>query len=147
MRYRIRNHTDLDSTEVRRLISFAGRDLDFDRGIVWTDLRWTRPHHIRINAYPASGLALWPAEMSLRIAKPEAYPLPWNDRSYTGREIGTITDWQESLVAIAAHELKHLAEYQRGCLKRGQVMEGRCDAYAYSRLTAYREEVARGRAA
>jgi hypothetical protein len=147
MRYRIRNHTDLDSREVRRLISFAGRDLDFDRGVVWATVRWTRPNRDRTNRYPASGHCQWPVDMSLCIAKPDEYPLPWLDRSYTGRVNGLITDWRESLVAIAAHELKHLSEYQRGCLKRGQVMEGRCDAYAYSRLTAYREEVARGRAA
>jgi hypothetical protein len=85
--------------------------------------------------------------MSLRIAKPEVYPRPWNDLSYSGHELGMIADWRESLVAIAAHELKHLSEFQRGCLERRRLMEGRCDAYAYSRLTAYREKMVHGRAA
>ena len=58
MRYRIRNHTDLDTREVRRLIAFAGADLDFDRGVVWVDVRWTRPHLDRTNPYPASGDAM-----------------------------------------------------------------------------------------
>ncbi len=142
MRYRIRNHTDLPSSEVRRLIAFAGADLDFDRGVVWVDVRWTQPHHDRINGYPASGEALWPVRMTLRVAHPSEYPLPWHDRSYTGRELGRIEDWRESLVAIAAHELKHLSEYQRGCLSRGRLMEARCDAYAFSRLSVYREKVA-----
>lgn len=143
MRYRVRNHTDLDVREVRQLISFAGADLDFDRGVVYADVRWTKPHRDRKNPYPASGHSDWPVDMSLRIAKPEAYPLPWLDRSYTGRELGQIMDWRESLVAIAAHELKHLAEFQRGCLERRRTMEGRCDAYAYSRLQAYRQTIAK----
>jgi hypothetical protein len=142
MRYRVHNHTDLETPEVRRLVAFAGADLDFDRGVVWVDLRWTKPHHDRTNPYPATGETIIPVSVSLRIAKPDGYPAPWYDRAYVGLELGMIQDWRESLVAIAAHELKHLAEYQRGCLKRGQVMEGRCDAYAYSRLTAYRKKVA-----
>lgn len=83
----------------------------------------------------------WPVYMSLRIAKPDAYPLPWLDRGYVGLELGLIHDWRESLVAIAAHELKHLSEFQRGCLTRRRTMEGRCDAYAYSRLQAWRWKV------
>jgi hypothetical protein len=142
MRYRVLNHTDLDTPEVRRLVAFAGSDLDFDRGVVWADLRWTKPHHDRTNPYPASGEAIRPISILLRIAKPDGYPAPWYDRSYVGLELGMIQDWRESLVAIAAHELKHLAEIQRGCLERHRLMEGRCDAYAYSRLTAYREKVA-----
>ncbi len=141
MRYRVRNHTDLEIREVRRLISFAGADLDFIRGRIYVDVRWTKPNHDRKNPYPASGDCDWPVDMSLRIAKPDAYPLPWLDRSYTGLELGMINDWRESLVAIAAHELKHLAEFQRGCLKRYRLMEGRCDAYAFSRLDAYRKKV------
>jgi len=138
MRYRVRNHTDLPTREVRKLISLAGNDLDFDRGVVWVDVRWTQPHHDRGNPYPASGHCEWPVYASLRIAKPEAYPLPWLDRGYVGLELGDILDWRESLVAIAAHELKHLAEFQRGCVTRGRTMEGRCDAYAFSRLDFYR---------
>ncbi len=142
MRYRIRNHTDLPSIEVRRLIAFAGADLDFDRGVVWVDVRWTQPHHDRINQYPASGHFDAPVTTALRVAKPDAYPLPWTDLSYMGHELGVIELWQEALVAIAAHELKHLSEWQRGCRQRGRPMEARCDAYAFSRLSAYREKVA-----
>ncbi len=138
MRYRVRNYTDLDIKEVRRLVKFAGEDLDFTRGVVWVELRWTRPHHDRTNPYPASGFADWSAGINIRIAKPETYPAPWYDRSYVGLELGMITDWREALVAIAAHELKHVAEIQRGCSARHRLMEGRCDAYAFSRLTAYR---------
>ncbi len=144
MRYRIFNHTDLDTREVRRLISFAGADLDFVRGVMWVHVRWTRPHHDRTNPYPATGDAMSdvPTHTNLRIAKPETYPAPWYDRAYVGHELGMINDWREALVAVAAHEFKHLAEIQRGCSARGRTMEGRCDAYAYSRLFAYREKVA-----
>jgi hypothetical protein len=142
MRYRVRNHTDLDTPEVRRLVSFAGADLDFDRAAIWINVRWTKPHKDRSNPYPATGFCEWPVHMNVSIAKPDAYPLPWLDRDYVGLELGMIDSWQESLVAIAAHELKHLAEFQRGCLSRQRLMEGRCDAYAYSRLSAYREKVA-----
>jgi hypothetical protein len=142
MRYRVRNHTDMNTVDVRRLVSFAGADLDFDRAVVWVNVRWTKPHKIRTNPSPATGHCEWPVDITLRVAKPEAYPLPWNDLSYTGLELGMIADVRESLVAIAAHELKHISEYQRGCLARQRLMEGRCDAYAYSRLTAYREKVA-----
>jgi hypothetical protein len=142
MRYRIRNHTDMNTVDLRRLIAFAGADLDFDRGVVWVDVRWTQPHRDRTNLYPASGHCNWPVDMTLRVARPETYPLPWHDRGYVGLELGMIADVRESLVAIAAHELKHLSEYQRGCLSRQRLMEGRCDAYAFSRLAAYREKVA-----
>jgi hypothetical protein len=142
MSYRVRNHTDLPLKEVRQLISFAGADLDFDRGVIWVNVRWTKPHKDRSNPYPASGWCDWPVHMNVSIAKPDAYPLPWLDRAYVGLELGMIRSWQESLVAIAAHELKHLAEFQRGCTSRQKLMEGRCDAYAYSRLTAHREKVA-----
>jgi hypothetical protein len=149
MRYRVRNHTDLPIREVRQLISFAGADLDFDRGAVYCDVRWTKPHRDRTNPYPAAGYCRDDNDvyMSLSLARAHDLPAPWFDRPYVGHELGMIYDWREALVAIAAHELKHLAERQRGCFKRGRLMEGRCDAYAYSRLMAYREMIAKEEAA
>ena len=137
MRYRVYNDTDLPSKEIRKLIKFAGDDLDFDRGVIYARVAWTQPQK-KSRPYAAVGEAFWPVGMDLRIAKPERYPAPWYDRSYTGHAIGMIESWQEALVAMAAHELKHLAEYQRGCEARHRLMEGRCDAYAFSRLDAYR---------
>lgn len=155
MKLDIRNATDLPKADVRKLIRFALADLDLD-GTIRANLSHTRISDRRrrrgggrYGVYPATGEAISSREMDLRVTRPELFPCTWYDRYQATEEgIGWVADWREALVAIAAHEGKHLAEIQRGCpigrrrqrtRSETRTIEARCDAYARARVNAYRE--------
>lgn len=157
-----RNRTGYPDAEVKQLVRFAFADLDLPRPysiLVRVDYtRVTRRRAAEGDQYGASGHAYnyvfvapdVPAgaayEVRLFLAKPDVFPTLWHDRARAPLPIGMLADWREALVAIAAHEGKHIEEYQarwRLGRKRGRAdghaSEDRCDAYASGRVAAYRQ--------
>jgi hypothetical protein len=161
----LRNKTIYPDAEVRALVrdGFAGLDLDRRQGSILV-----RVNHTRISArrraagsrwvYAASGRAYpyvfvrpdvpagaaW--EMRLSVSRPDDFPVDWYDRHKHFTDLGPLRDWREALVAIAAHEGKHIELYQRMTpVKRhrrsalsGYAEESRCDAYAAKQVRRYR---------
>lgn len=137
-----RNETRYPDREVLRLVRFGFAELELPRRVVVrvvsTRVSRRRRAAGREWTYPASGFALHGAVV-LRVSPPELFPAPWYDRRYSVG-IGEIADWREALVAIAAHEGKHLevAHLRQRRRLTSREEEARCDAEAASRLRAYR---------
>jgi hypothetical protein len=138
-----RNETGYPDDEVERLVRFALDDLELRRTVKvrvsYTRLSTARKLYGGPYVYGATGVA-GSSGMALRIGRPDDFPVPWRDRrpKQTGT-VGILADWREALVAIAAHEGKHVEGYHRRGWEGGQAEEDRCDAYARRVLRQYRE--------
>ena len=140
----IRNESEYPMTEVRRLIRFAFAELDLPpqvwATIVHTRLAgWRRTHQGGSKMYGASGWARG-REMRLCIGRPGDFPCSWYNRGYAGVHVPDLRDWRDALVAIAAHEGKHVEMFHMRCGRMTtREKEGRCDAYAASTLRRFQE--------
>lgn len=165
----IRNTTQYPDDEVARLVRFAMRELHLpSRFSVLIRVSHTRINRRRLAdpkkyVYGASGRAHnyvyrkpdvpdgAAYEVHLRVSRPELFPCDWNDRYADDNvRIGELADWREALVCIAAHEGKHIEQYQlernRGrttAKQRRRVLSGiaeemRCEAEAKAALARYR---------
>lgn len=160
-----RNRTEYPDDEVQRLVRFAFADLDLPEPVsILIRVGYTRTSRRRREPncpqYGASGMA-YPYvhkkpdvpdgamyEIRLSIARPETFPTKWHDRANAPAPLGMLADWREALVAIAAHEGKHVEVYQqnhrnpwrkpRRTRSSSHALEDRCDAYASGRLAAHR---------
>ena len=161
----LRNATIYPDAEVRTLVrqGFSGLDLNHRQGSILVRVNHTRISQRRREAgsrwvYAASGCAYpyvhvrkdvpagaaW--EVRLSVSRPNDFPVEWYDRHKHFTDLGPLHDWREALVAIAAHEGKHIELYQRMTpVKRhrrrqlsGYAEESRCDAYAAKQVRRYR---------
>lgn len=161
-----RNQTVYPDVEVQALVRFAFADLHLPEPVsILIRIRHTRKSRRRTtdDHYGASGHAYPYAyvgsdvpegaayEIHLNVARPDAFPTTWNDRANAPLPLGMLADWQEALVAIAAHEGKHVEVFQQENRNpwrrtRGRAaaaaLEDRCDAYASGRLAAHRTRYA-----
>ena len=122
----IRNQTAYPDDEVDRLVRWAVAQFDVKETLVVVS--YTR------NNSPYSGMAYnslpydmkpWPKSawygMKLRIGRPHVYPYPdpcwrhgglWNYKPDSEWPLWMCETWQETLVMLAAHEAKHIEDYQ-----------------------------------
>ena len=166
-----RNSTCYPDDEVQRLVRLAMAELELPSpNSILIRVSHTRLSEQRRRAgnryvYGATGRAhpyvfvrpdvpkgaAW--EIHLRIGKPDDFPCAWYDRGYAGVEVGMLRDWRDALVALAAHEGKHIEVYQHELAAHGRTSkakrraagfsghaeEGRCDAEAASALRRFKE--------
>jgi hypothetical protein len=154
----IRNETDYPEAEVERLVRFAFAELELPSPYsIVARVSYTKPTKSRrrgaASMYGASGLARahvrlrWDVprnaawEVLLRIGRPGDFPVAWFDRHYQ-HPVGILRNWQDALVAISAHEGKHIENYQLRLSSKltTRAEEARCDAYAAARLRAWKEK-------
>lgn len=144
---KILNRTDRPTKEIRRLIRYATRGLNAEHAVY--EIRESRRRAWNGKRY-ASGHARkdWPAghgRIVIRIPPDSEFPFegwqrhkasPWNHDYHC---------WREALVALAAHEAKHIdiptAYYQDNSK---QVVEMNCEAYERHVLDAYRRTAPEG---
>jgi hypothetical protein len=149
-----RNRTVYPDDEVQEVVRFALAGLDLpSRSSIVVRVSHTRVSGSRRRAgarylYVASGHAYpfvymrrdvpdgaaW--EIHLRVGRPDDFPGIWHDRYEVG--FPELRDWREGLVAIAAHEGKHIEAFQHGRMKNGRAGEARCETYALARLNVLR---------
>lgn len=141
----IRNESEYPDVEIRRLVRFAIAELELPP-LVYATVKHTRITGWRRNAggnwmYGASGEARG-RKMTLCIGKPRDFPVGWFNRGYAGVHVPDLHDWRDALVAIAAHEGKHIEMVRLGhhWQLSGREREARCDAYAASRLRVFQEQ-------
>lgn len=161
----IRNRTRYPDAEVKQLVRYGFADLELpSRHSILVRVGYVRLSHWRRatdSIYGASGIAYDHVyvkpdvprgaayEVHLNVAREEDYPAPWYDpRPVPEHEVGELADWREALVAIAAHEGKHVEQFQRmpGRANRRAAGEShrseedRCNAEAARRVRRWRAE-------
>lgn len=139
----IRNGSSYPTERVRQLIKFATKPIDMrhvcvnvrNSGHAFAGRAYPRIPSIS-NAPPSSRYLI-----SLRIGPRSKFPLM---HRYTGGSKRfpqyELTDWEEALVMLAAHEALHIEQY-REAMSRSEL---RAELFAVRRLEAFRE--AEGRA-
>lgn len=141
----IRNRTSYPDQEVRDLVRFGLADVDASR--VCVNVKRMRSgvqaaagvfyHGVpSISNAPPSSENL----ITLRLPAASHYPLPWyqDGRGPVRSPMQYVRchDWREALVAIAAHEGRHLHQYREK--RRGGEVDA--DEHAFFRLARYRQE-------
>ena len=136
---RIRNESRYPTDEVRKLVRYGMRGLDVQRAVVRVVDATRRAWDGRVHC---SGRANgW--GVVIRLAPEEYYPYEGWRRHRSSPWNHDFVDWREALVALAAHEGKHLdiplAYYRRHSQQR---VEMACEAYERLVLDRFRQEVA-----
>ena len=120
--YAVQNSSRYSDEEVRRLVEYAVRAIDM-RGVHVKVKNSTRT--VSGRAYPSvPAEANVPAEslylLTIKVGPPEKFPT--REHRYGGDEPGprnqfptiSYADWQEALVAVAAHEAMHVQQFKYG---------------------------------
>lgn len=156
----IRNISTYDTNEVRKLVRFAMAPTEPDETIVV--VKHTSKRKRTGNDHFYSGMAMdhvphskdfkpipesaWYA-IYLRVGPPEIFPMTVGYWRYGTEKtwdpngewpLFKHETWQETLVAIAAHEAKH-NEYQRDLRAKGHASELACELFAAEMVRRYRE--------
>lgn len=152
------NETGYPDAEVKRLIQFGLADLDLvdERypllaRVVYTRVSRRQRRPDGTARYGISGSAHYQPMyvdgipgvraawlMILRVGRPADFPTSWYDRYRLGP--AELRDWRDALVAVAAHEGKHIESRQHGIghsALGGRREEERCDRYALTRLRVF----------
>lgn len=137
----IRNMSDYPDEEVRRLVKFAVSEVDMRR--VCVKVKNARNRRFRGMAYdcvpfrksaPPSSTRL----VTIGLGSPDVFPFLMNgwmsDRARMPKM--EIRDWRDLLVAIAAHEAKHIEQFKEG-IRNSEVA---CETFAAYMLRRFREE-------
>jgi hypothetical protein len=130
---RVINRTEYPDDEVRRLVRVGMKGLN--------------TKSVKVTVVPgrkfATGYARWGLRehVVLRVPPESAYPLegwrrhrssPWNHDA---------RDWREAIVALAAHEGRHIDLWRNGVRHRSvQQIEMACEAWEHGVLKEYREK-------
>ncbi len=113
--------------EVAQLVALAAEGIDHDALSVWVK---NCSHAFAGRAYFAA------AHCVVRIGKPSYFPI--HNHHYPGLKTAPMYDlgtWQEAVVLVTAHELRHQEQYRRGYRKS----EVDAERWALTRLLAYRQ--------
>ena len=136
---RIRNTSRYNDVVVRELVTFGMRGVRTERLSV--HVRNARNTAFRGMAYddmpaisPASRLKTVDRLVTLGVGAPERFPCNGNGRYQRAPAI-KLGDWREALIMLAAHEARHIWQYQYD-KPRSEVD---CERFAARRLDAYRD--------
>jgi hypothetical protein len=141
-RFTVRNTSQYPTEEIRSLVRFATSELDM-RGVC-VNVRNNKRGALAGRAYysvPSFSNAPPNAEhlVTLRIGAPERFPHEGHMHRYnsgSGRWPEYVCeDWREGLIAIAAHEGKHIDQFRSGT-KHSELA---CETFAAYMLRRYRE--------
>jgi len=137
-RFTIRNTSCYEDAEVRALVKFAMSEVDV-RGVC-VNVKNSQ-HPMRGMAYegvPYISNAPVQAEylITIGIGSPERFPRV-HDRKMRGAPSHELADWREALVAVAAHEAKHIEQFREN-KRRSEVA---CENFEAYMLRRYREEM------
>jgi len=138
----IRNATDYDTKEVRRLARRTLRVFEVTGVEVTVNYTRKRDGHVRgwyrNYWYPKRGEKGPQIRASLPRPEETIQPYtPYRRKGEMGKKFD-MTDWREALVAIVAHEATH---HKQGCRRNGKggFRELDCDLAAYRAVIYYRE--------
>lgn len=132
---RVVNKTDHPTEEVRRLVRLGMKELD---GLKKTTITVaSAPKH-------STGYAQWSPSwhIHIRLGPAKSFPQPGWIRHRGGELNGDWKDWQEALVALAAHEGRHLDlafNSPTWPMPNSQAIERSCAAWEHKVLKDYRE--------
>lgn len=132
-RIKIVNKSEYDTPTVRRLIRMVARDAEV------SDVCVTVKH--RKDGYTSGRYREWwyigkedRAQITISLPLPGVPIADYHPYQRTRTEQGRhfpLNDWQEALVAVAAHELHHHRQAGRTARSRGRFVEVECDLAAY----------------
>lgn len=149
----IRNRTAYPDDEVFDLVRFALREFELHNVLIEVTTKSYGHYSGSAYNYVPSSMRLLSSTATrairIRIGKPDAFPM-----SYTVWRHGLEEDhrgewplfrhqsWQEALVYVAAHEAKHIEDYQIGKTRKARKRRARvelaCELVADKVLTEYR---------
>ena len=125
---RVKTTIDYPIEEVKRLCAVASRGINHKGFTIW----------IKNSRHAYAGRAyLYRNYAVVRVGRPEHYPLQAHYRGLKRAPYFTLNNWQEAIVAVVAHELRHLQQYKL----RKPRSEVDAERWAVKRLDAYRETI------
>lgn len=136
-RFTVRNTSRYPTDEVRALVKFASQEIDM-RAVCVNVKNATIPY--RGGAYrhvPAISNAPAGSEylITIGIGPEDLFPYFW-DSSYKSVAPIAFFDWREALIAVAAHEAKHIDQFRHGT----RCSEIACEMFEAYMLDRYRAE-------
>jgi hypothetical protein len=141
----IRNKSDFDTEEVKKLVRFACQELDMSE--VLCEVKNTShpyagrayncvPHHMK--PWPAGSFYAMKLRVGTKVATwPHWYHGYEEDRKNPEWPLWELRSWQETLVMLAAHEAYHISLYKNGTRPRHRELA--CEKFASYMLDLYRQ--------
>lgn len=134
---KIINQSEYDTKEIKALVRFGTKRLRKQlTKIAYKQLVVTVKDHSR--CYSGRAYGGWGYRILIRIGDSTHYPLEsagygWKYKTAPKYSMET---WQEAVVAVAAHEARHIYQYE----KKKRHSEIDCERYALKTLERYRSK-------